>query len=122
MGRGFIRPHLCPALGSGGAGSAQGHHGAAEDESGLLWHRLGHRQEVHLCCLFPPGSQAQGEPVGAVASFWPDLCLGKCFSSHSAILQIWASPQACVEVLLKGQVSCPNEQRLPDVAICCLSS
>lgn len=64
---GFIRAFLCPALGPGGAGSAQGHYGAAEDESGLLWHRLGHRQEVHLCCLFPPGSQAQGEPVGA----WP---------------------------------------------------
>lgn len=93
---GCILACLCPALGPGGAGSAQGHHGAAEDEPGLMWHRLGHRQEVYLCCLFPPGSKAQGEPVGAVAPSWPDICTwAKFFLSLCTVLQIWASPQVC---------------------------
>lgn len=94
---GFILAYLCPALGPGGACSAQGHHGAAEDESGLMWHRLGHHQEVYLCCLFPPGSQAKGEPVGAMAPSCPDISTwAKSFLFHCTILQIWAPPQACI--------------------------
>lgn len=46
--------------GPGGTSSAQGHHGAAEDEPDLLWLGLGRDQEVHLRRLFPPGGEAEG--------------------------------------------------------------
>lgn len=115
--------HLCPALGPGGAGSAQGHHGAAADESGLMWHRLGHRQKVYLCCLFPSGSQAQGKPVGAVAPSWLDVSTrAKFLLSHYAVLQIWASLTSVCQDSMKRQGSCPNGQCFPDVAACCVSS
>ena len=82
-----IPDHLCPAPGPGGAGSAQGHHGAAADEPGLVWHWLGHCQEVHLCRLFPPGSQAQGEPGGAWWSCDPFL-VWHCPSAESSFLTV----------------------------------
>lgn len=46
--------------GAWGALPVKGHHGAAEDEPDFLWVRLGHHQKVHLCCLLPPGCEAQG--------------------------------------------------------------
>lgn len=50
----------CFCTGAWGALTVKGHHGAAEDELGILRFRLGHHQKVHMCCLLPPGCQAEG--------------------------------------------------------------
>lgn len=103
---GSILVYLCPALGPGGAGSAQGHHGAAADEPGLVWHRLGHCQEVYLCCLFPPGSQAQGEPSRAMAPL--GLILLSRAEVSCLIVQPCRSglpPKACVKTVLDWVVA-----------------
>lgn len=57
---GVVLTSSCLPAGARGAIPVKGHYGAAEDEPGFLWVRLGHHQEMHLCCLLSSGCQAQG--------------------------------------------------------------
>ena len=57
--RGPLHPHQGHAQGARGARAAQGDHGAAEDEAGVVGHRLGRRAQVRVRGLLPPGGQAQ---------------------------------------------------------------
>ena len=42
-------------------GTAERHHGSAEDGAGQLWVRMGHRAQMYLFLLLPPSRSTQGE-------------------------------------------------------------